>query len=266
MTLTDLEKSERSIALFLGKSGHGKSAAIASYGELGPMLVIDIDKRARGMLPASQWLGHEVMKNITIEQDIDVTKGWSALDQRLEVALIQQKTNQFPYKTLVIESASTLQKMLLLDSQRLRGSEGKFDGKVRGKVKFLHPDDYNYASMAFNQLVYNCLLLLRCNLILSSWTVNAYGPDPSNAYGGNIIIGQKVLGTEKLAEEIPGYFDEVYLFAKEETGMSQQPLKYTVTFENNIAKTSNQKLRGKGKVDITGKSFYKVLQTLCSGS
>lgn len=268
MKPSDLQERGPIVALFAGKSGSGKTAAIASLAELGPMYIQDIDQRARGMLGCTH-LNPEVLSNIEIDQSITFSSGWQALDKKLEIFKIKQEQRQSSFKTLVVESAYTLQQMLIADSMRLRGMDkNSFKGKVRGGMRFFHPDDYNYASTGLKQIVYEYFLSLRCNVIVSGWVVDEWGKPQGegNEYSDNVVVGKKLLGTDKFVSEFPGYFDEVYYFNKEETGASSNPLKFTVQFETSLAKTSRQELRGKGVVDLTHKSFYKVYQELLNGA
>lgn len=260
------------VAMFVGDSGCGKTGAEVSFVEAGPVKLYDLDKRSKGILGVERFIGKEHLeKNLTIERKIDVSNGFTELDKHLEMDAINAKklalTGESLKHTVVVDGAGTLAKILLYDSMRIRGTtKGAFEGKLRGTLKFPHPDDYNYVSAAIHQLQYNYFLPLRMNFILSAWTVDKWGKDPSQAnqeFAGNIVVGKKIAGlTEKLSSEMPGYFDEVYYFEKQETGVSSKPLTYTVEFESSIAKTCIPKLQGLGKIDITNKSFYRVYQEI----
>lgn len=253
------------VGLFVGESGAGKSVAEASWVEAGTVTLLDLDKRAKGIQGGENIIGRELLeKNLTIDRSIDTTNGFKALDDRLSILQVKAQMNQKECETLVIDGVGTLTKTLLYDSMRLRATDKGFSGKTRGVLKFPHPDDYNYSSAGIHQLQYNCFLRLKCNFILSGWVVDRWGKDPAdnNDYSGNIVIGKKLNLTEKLASEVPGYFDEIYYFSKSETGIGSKPLQFWVEFETSLAKTSNSKLRGLGKLDITGKSFYKMYKTI----
>lgn len=268
-----LEDGAPFVAMFVGDSGCGKTGAEVSFVEAGPVELYDLDKRSKGIIGVERFIGKELLeKNLTIHRNIDVSNGFEELDKSLTMNGIRAKelarTGESLKHTVVMDGAGTLSKILLYDSMRIRGAGGKsqFEGKIRGKLKFPHPDDYNYVSAAIHQLQYNYFLPLRMNFILSAWTVDKWGKDPSqgnNEFAGNIVVGKKIAGlTEKLSSEMPGYFDEVYYFEKNETGIASKPLQYTVEFESSIAKTCIPKLQGLGKVDITGKSFYRHYQEI----
>lgn len=265
MNIQDLMKYDQFVGLFVGKSGGGKTSAIASFAELGPLVIMDLDRRARGMLPVLRLLPEATQRNVTIEH---FDNSWASVDKFLEILKIKCKQGQGP-RTLVIEGWATILKLLLQDSISLRGMaaaarQGK-EVRRRGVVEFTQPDDYLYASLAVQQLMYDFFLPLRINVIFSGWIVDVYGRRPgANEYEPKEVIGEKLLLTEKLSEEVPGYFDEIYRFGKESTGIPTSPIRFYVEFEGLLAKTSRPELRGLGRVDITNKSFYEFYKSRVS--
>lgn len=256
MKLSTLAKKEQFVSLFAGKPGAGKTGAICSFAEAGPIKVYDLDKRIRGVFGVAEYIGKQNLDKIEVVQP-NFEDGWSKFDDMLEMDLVKQKSGNFPYKTVAFESAATMQKFLVSDSQRLRGN-GK--GKSRGTINFWTPDDYNYCSMGFFAFYYEYAMKMNCNVIVSAWIVDKWGKvekdGEENPYGANEVIGEKILLTEKLAEELPGYFDEVYTFSKEISGVDGAT-KYVASFENTVAKTCHPSLRKKKRLDFTNKSFYK---------
>lgn len=275
MTLDQLEVRKAFIGIFVGDSGCGKSAAVASFAYDGDLKCYDLDHRARGML-GLPW-PMELKKRIEIVQDISVDNGFEDLDKALTLDILRvQARNATGAKTYAFESFATLQKMLMYDSMKQRGAFGGnkegFKGKFRGKLAFPHPDDYNYVSAAIHQLVFKGIhALTGAHVILSAWCVDQYGkpkvgPDggPANEYARDEVIGKKLLGTNALAAEVPGYFDEVYYFSKEET-TGGKAVDYFVEFEGKLAKTARTELKGLGKVKWTDRSFYDIYQALLKG-
>lgn len=268
MKLSTLAKKEQFVGLFVGKNGSGKSGAIASFAELGPLKLYDLDFRARGILGMADTLGNDLIEQIEVIQP-DFEKGWADLDKQLGLDLIAQKNGSFRFKTVAFESAATMQKFLVSDSQALRSRTGRV-GKKRGEITFWTPDDYNYSSMGFFQFYFQYARLLKCNVIVSAWMVDKWAKPTKeksteeDTYAANEVIGQKIVLTEKLAEEVPGYFDEVYCFEKEETSMGNGT-KYICTFESTLAKTCHSSLRNKKRLDFTNKSFYKEWNKLTAG-
>jgi anion-transporting ArsA/GET3 family ATPase len=256
------QQNEQFIALFIGKNGSGKTVAEASFARLGPLKLYDADMRSRGILGAAKTLGKEILERIEVFQP-KIEEGWAGIDKEMEMDLIKQASGQFRFKTVVFDSLATMQKLFILDSQRLRG---KGTGKMRGKIQFWTPDDYNYCSMAFAQFFYGYARKLKCNIIVSGWMVDRWGKqhkdgEEENPYAENEVIGQKIVLTEKLAEEVPGYFDEIYTFEKEESSVGSG-IKYVVNFESTLAKTCHESLRAKKRMDFTNKVFYDEFKKL----
>jgi hypothetical protein len=252
------------VALFVGRSGSGKDCAQWSFP--GPSYTYDIDNRIRGGLASLQWLTKERISKVDFDY-YNTRDGFKGLDDKMSLQLIEASQRQLKYKSIFINSVSSLSSMLARDSQRLRGalpeSQGGFKGKVRGKLAFLHPDDYNYVSTAFRTIIFDFVMPmaeLGINIIFSSWVINQYGKKPGTSdYSPAEVIGERLAGTSaNLAEEIPGYFDEVYRFFREDSGIVGNGPKYMVEFNGGFAKTAlNLPF---GKFDITGKSFYELLK------
>lgn len=267
MNLNSLMKKQHFVGLFVGKNGCGKSSAALSFAEEGPVKVYDFDKRIRGGLWMRNQLTPEQFASVEVIQP-DISKGWAEVDKALEIDLIKKRSNSFPYKTVMFDSAATMQKYLVSDSQRLRGLANPKGGKSRGKINFWTPDDYNYCSQGFFQFFYNYAAIIDCNVIVSAWQVDKYGKpsgtpeDDDNPYAPNEVIGQKLVLTEKLSEEVPGYFDEIYVFEKEESSLGGGSVKYTCSFESMLAKTCYTSLKKKKKLDFTNNNFYKLHSAL----
>jgi len=270
MKLSMIERNPYFVGLFVGKSSSGKTGAAASFVKEGPIELWSFDRRFRGILGCVPFLGEDILDKINVEtfQEGDV---FEQIIKKLELYQIKAKQGQLPFRTLLIEDLTTLSYVFLLNSMKLRGvyggsiSGGEFKGKLRGALAFPHPDDYNYVLTAFQTLFYKDLPALKCNVICSCWIVDIYDRDPKNEYGPPVRIGQELNMTKKLAERVPGFFDEVYLFEKQETGISSKPVKYTVRFESTLARTSYPQLQGKGAVDLTGKNFYDTWRKFLDG-
>jgi len=265
MNLSKLEIYGPHVGLYVGLQGSGKSSAIASWAKKGKMKIFDIDKRARGILGSASFLGQEVINNIEIVQYdySSLNDVWKAVAEDIEMDLVKAKSNRLEYKTGVLESATTLADIMTINSQRLRGlkSESVPGGsKIRGKHIFCSPDDYNYTSSVFRTLFYEYLLAMKCNFIVSGWIVEEYGPNPEGPYLPDIKIGESLNTTRKLSQRIPGFFDEIYLFKKEETPVSGK-IRYFVQFESQMAKTATPALKGLGKTEITNRCFVDVMES-----
>jgi len=263
MNLLKLREYHSYTCLFIGKNGCGKSSALASFAKEGKVKLIDLDRRARGILGSAKFLGEEILKKIDVEVPVanNITHDlWKVIVTSAEIDLVAASTGRFEYKTIAYESATTLADLMLISSKRMRGlSNPDHKGeKMRGIHSFTTPDDYNYVSSVYRDFIYEYLFPLKCNIIVSAWIVDEWGPNPDSPYLPDMRIGQSLNTTRKLAERIPGYFDEIYFFSKEETASGK--IKYFVQFEGWLAKTAIPELKGLGKIEITDKNFYEVLQ------
>lgn len=264
--VSSLEANTKTVGLFVGPSGAGKTCAIASFAEQGPMYVFDFDGRMAGMLGQKSVLG-EYFKNIEYDR-YDISKGFLEVDKRLDVLVAQSQSNTLKYKTIVLESLPTMVNSFMEMAVQLEGVKAAgLPSRLIGGVHMLSPQHYNWASRAFRDLVYNGIRRLsNCNVIVSGWTVDQWGKrvikksdgtESVDEYGPKEVIGRKILLTEKLAEEVPGYFDEIYEFDKQNTDLPSKPVKFVCKFRSTIAKTAHENYPN--WIDFTNKSFYGEL-------
>lgn len=248
-----LDKGQR--ILLVGRSGSGKDNAEVSFP--GPVYIFDCDNRAKGAVSAMEWLGVERFKQIDFDY-YNPKDGFTALDDKLGTFLEQAQKRQLKFKTIAIDSVGSLIYMLALDSQRLRGESKDFSGKVRGKVKFLHPDDYNYVSTALRLIMYERMFPLNelgINTLFSAWVTDKWGKSKSGGeYDPPEVIGEKIVGPGNAVEEFVGYFDEAYYFRKEAAIIAGRSPRFTVEFNGRFAKTAIN--LPPGVFDISNMSFY----------
>lgn len=255
-----LDKGQR--FLFVGASGSGKSNAEMSFLEADPtkrIYVFDCDNRMRGAVSSIQWLGLDNFKRIDFDF-YNPSDGATVMFKTLDEFLLLASKRQLPYSTICFESLGSLAQIFALESQRLRSQDKDgFKGKVRGRVQFLHPDDYNYLSTAFRLLTYNFFFPLNelgINIILSAWPTEKWGRKPgAGEYDPPEVIGERLLAPGNFVSEVDGYFDEKYYFRRKSSGIVNAPPKFTVQFNSGTAKTALS--LPCNEVDITGKSFYK---------
>jgi hypothetical protein len=244
------------VGLFVGHSGCGKDCAEASFAKLGKMYVFDVDNRIRGLLASSSWLGVDIIKNIDFDF-YNPRDGFKAIDDKLDKFLALAISRNLEYKTICINSTSSLVYSLAIESRRARGEKGR----TLAGLKFTDPGDYNFMSMAMRQIQFLYampLAELGVNIIFSGHLVDRWEKPKIDReqgiteYSPAVVTGHKLLGPDKLAEELPGYFDEVYLFKKE--AITTLNTTYKVQFSGQFAKTTLP-ISGK-ELDLTNKSFY----------
>lgn len=277
MNILDIKTDVESFSLFVGESGSGKTSAIASYGKLGPMLIMDFDKRARGILGLRSTLGEECLKNIEVKE-YNILNSFQEVDKDLERLVNQSKAGNCPYKTIVLESVNSLETcfMNMVDSIAQMQKGTGIATKTVGGIRVYGPAHYKFASTAFRQLRdFRLLQLKGVHVILSCWVVNKWdkptvkdektGMDVKQQYADNIVVGKKLLLTEKMAEEVPGCFDDIYEFYKAEGQFISSGVKHGVRFESSLAKSTSEALRAAKDVDLTNKCFIDVYQQLTRG-
>lgn len=259
MNLTKFSEKTPWVCLFAGKSSSGKSAAAASFAEEGPLEIMDINRRAKGILGCVQYA--HLYEKINVWRTPDNANDlYDSIASQLEIHLLKSKTNQLGFKTLVLEEITVLAELMILSSIKLRTGDSK-GHKIRGKHEFAAPDDYNYVSSVLRQIFYEYLLPLRCNIIVTAWIVDEYSPNPDSPYLPSVISGQVINTTRKLTQTIPGMFDEVWLFEKEEEAGTKKP-KHKVYFQSALARTTIPALQKIGSLDITGKHFYNTIKEI----
>ena len=274
----DLKVAENLVVLGIGSPGSGKSTALASFSTPEePGYMFDIDHRIRGILGSRSFLGDDCIKSLDYDQ-YDAKDGFKEIEKQFMELSVKYDKRELKYKNLFIESVGSLSRMFIIDCQRLKGfgpgkdlsalkPEQRKGARIIGNIAMAGPDEYRYGSDAFHSLFYNYFnYFTKCNVFLSGWTTDKWGFQKDGdgnelPYADKIVVGSQLLATNKIASELPGYFDEIWEFKKEETGQASRPLRYTVTFRSAIAKTAIAQLPS-GPVDITGKNFKKVFTEL----
>jgi len=273
MNLLDVQTETESFSLFVGESGSGKTAAIASYAKLGPLLLLDFDRRARGILGHRTALGDECLKNIEVKQ-YDILNSFKEVDAELSKLVDQSKMGKCPYKTIVLESVNTLEVcfMNMVDSIAALQKGTGIQNKTVGGIRVYQPQHYKFASTAFRQLRdFRLTQLKGVHVILSCWivnkwdkptTVNDNGVEVKLQYADNVVVGKKLHLTEKMGEEVPGCFDDILEFYKVEDSRQASKVRHGVRFVSSIAKSTNEKLKAVGDLDLTNKCFIDELHRI----
>ena len=233
--------------LTVGRSGHGKSLGVLSWAEqeeTSPVHILSLDRRIKLL---------ENKKNVTFDS-FSPRDGYIKVDNKLQSYL--DLGDKLPFKTLCLFGITALIDFLIVDSGNLLGKMSKADkksfstGQTIGSLYLPGWADHNYVSEALRQIFYNGLFQLPCNIIVEANVVNAYDSK------GN-IKGDKILATDKVAEKIPTFFDEIWEFEKSLSANIQNKPKWKVWFRGSLARTSYPKLLEQGSIDFTDKNLYK---------
>jgi len=251
MNLTDISKETRLFALFIGRSGSGKTIAAASLPK--PLQELDFDIRANGLINAVNqgWLDD---KDIDIVQ-FDPFKGYLEVEKHLNTLYMLVQSKSLSFKSIDLGSATSLIRLLNLTSLNATKGIGHLN---LGNLAMTGPGDYKFESQASHK-IFDFLRILPCNITVSAHIIDKYGKLPgSKDTDPQVIIGEKLtLGTANLAENILAIFNDTYKFSKEVINNKDY---YFVEFNTEIAKNSFG--IPPGKFNITQKSFWNFFQEL----
>lgn len=235
------------VGLLVGESGSGKDSAVASFPK--PIYVFDVDHRIAGMLNSVEWLGLDEIRKIDYDQ-YSILTGLTAIDKKCEELLAKAKTRTLEYKTIYFASISSMGQMFALASRKLRGSKPGEPGD------FL---DAKFASQAIRNLMYSFVMPMQSlgfNIVFAAHVVPKWGKPKQTTEDKGLaqseIIGEKLVGvSDQFSEEVPGYFDNVFRFSKEDLNRG---VVYWCEFTGDLAKTSYP-IKEK-KIELTRKSFF----------
>lgn len=266
MPFTDeLQLDKNIFALFISRSGEGKSTAAASFPK---PFFLDFDGRMKGIDNNKHLWKHRVFyESILPGSD----RGWDYLDEKLTAAKIDLKNRNYAFETIVLDSLTAFTTTMLAEgAEELKGGRVVKKSAWKGQgLRLPGGSDYVYESTATKQLFDALRLCSRyCHVIVTAHIVSTYGKpalrDSSgnikkaadgeeiiNAYGENEVTGEQLAIRLKLCETAKLYFNEIYRFEKVTNPNGNE---YTVDFESNIARSS---LGLSGKHDITGRNFYE---------
>ena len=245
---SDYRPEQRIFAMFVGRSGSGKSTAAATFPK--PYHQLDFDFRFGGIAAAIKQGLILDPEGITYQQFLP-RGGWDPVDKHVMQFEMERISGSFKLKTLELASLGSLARLLTVSSHALQG------GKKLGSLRISGPGDYNFEASGTHQ-VFDFLRSWPCNVICSAHQVDKYGKlDKSAEYSETGIVGEKLAVRDNLGENVLTYFDNVFRFSKE---VENNQDKFYVEFSTDLAK--NTFGIKPGKHDITRKNFWEELQRL----
>jgi len=251
MKASQLTPEGRFFGMFVGRSKSGKTVAAASFPK--PILLIDGDLRAEGLLGGRSFL--KGLDQIEIKR-FKPSAGFIEIEKELELLSAMIQTRQNNYRTLILDSVTSINRMFLTDAHDI------FKGLKKGKLRLSGPADYGYEAEACYQ-TFDWVRELPLNVIVTAHIIDVYGKvDPSQEYSPSVKLGERISLRDKISENIQIWFNEVYRFSKEED--IQGKLRHYVQFRSELAGTCIEELPD-DKVDITGKNFWDTLQSFKGG-
>jgi len=252
----DIKPDGRSVNLFLGRSGGGKTAAACSYPR--PMHVLDLDGRIRGGL--TPWIDRKGIEYTYFPPKEKGALVFQKLNDFFDLLYTQQTMRRLELQTLVLDSITWASIDLVLDSMTMTHGTGT-KGKQMGALQIPGMDDFKFRFNGINNIIAFLKTIAIPNIIVTAHVVNKWGKlrdketgEVIDQYAENVIVGEQVNLVESLAETLPSSFDNIFYFRKDDTGK-----RFTFEAHGELARTAYHGIPY-GKLDVTGKSFYDTLQ------
>jgi hypothetical protein len=216
---------EHLYCMFKGEPGLRKSTQALSFP--GPQYWFSWDRKMSGIfLPMKKW-GIDP-KTITYDDYED----WAAGKKKLE----QLQVN-CPYKTVIIDSLTSMADMTLRQTMKLKYGVSRQSGANAGKlvagIAVNEIEDYNAESSALNELIAltkDIHNFHKVNVILIAHVVKAEYRDTTKKT--THISRQIVTAGKNVAAKIPAYCGEVYHFNIDQGFVEGQGGKYTLLTEH----------------------------------
>lgn len=260
-----IKPDSRSVNLFIGRSGHGKSAAAYSFPH--PMIVLDADGRIRGGL--TSWVSRKGLTYVPILHRDPQNTVFDQLNrefEKLEGICKMSGMVETP-ETVVLDSATWAAGGLLLDALPLThiagGDQGE-RGRKLGNMNMAGPGDYGFQSTGMLQIAAFLKSLPIKHIIVTAHIVNRWGRRKNengkiiDPYGPSEIVGEQLALTDKIAESFPSIFDNIFRFEKVELPNRN---KFVFSSHGELARSAYAGLPF-GNTDITDKSFFDTLTEL----
>lgn len=262
-----LTPESRFMALFVGPKHSGKTVAACSWTSEKLIKVHDFDGRIKGILGAP-WINKSKVEYTYFPPKGEKDIFFQRVNKDLDALITLIGTHRSPYETYIGDSATAFCKNLMLDSIPLTHAGNK--GKSIGIMEMPGPADYGFESTGMDQYM-SFLRSLPMNVIVTAHIIDRYdkplitderGRTFKDVYAESVIVGEKLSLRDKLAANVPNYFDHIFRFDREVIGGDEH---FFVEYISDIACTSFPGLKP-GKHDITGKDFRKFTLELIQNS
>ena len=265
MKLTDISPTGRFFGMLVAEPRVGKTCAAISFPT--PGLLLDIDMNVRGALVSEHWLGRDHLNGWDIETCAP-DKGFTGLEKILEKVKFELDLKACKYKTIVLDSVSTLARMLITDALKISDRDPRTNKEVPviksniiGTLHLPGPGHFRYEQEAIAQII-SYLKGFPINVVFTGHIIDKYGKPPGtdNPYVENVVVGEKLSLRDKVNVNVLQNFTEIYKFKKV---MSAGKLHHSVYFQDgDIACTVHRYKLPTTPIDITEKSFYETWTNL----
>lgn len=230
-------------ALVMGKPRSGKSILAASFP--GPIYLFDFDQKWRmlkGYYPDRRDIDFDVYSSITIPAFL--TK-------------LTELTQYCPYKTIIIDSLTSLGDSLIDYSIRERGNSKRSDDskteKKRGVIELSEIVEFAVEDRTLHKL-WEWSKYVKAHVILNAHVIETERKDISGkvvGYNRSLVTGGK-----KVAAKLPAYFEEFWFVEKDPDVSNWEDDKYRVFFHLAGQDAAGTALPLPEKVDFSNKRFY----------
>jgi hypothetical protein len=259
--LQDRKQESRFIALFVGRSGSGKTVAACSFDK--PVQDEDFDGRIGG----AQGLSFQSEEGISYEYYPPKTEGLiTKLNERLESIYAQSIIGSPIPKTWILDSITNMTQTFVSQAlgvthQRAgRGQEKR--GRYIGPIAMPGPEDYGLEAQATYDYIAFIKSLPFQNVIFTAHLLQEWGKPKDDAgdpmpYEASIVTGEILSCRPKIGENIQTSFDHIFRFERETVGKEDR---YYVNFRGGIARTAYSWLPA-GRQEWTRKNFKEFMQS-----
>ena len=236
--------------LFKGEPGTRKSTHALSFP--GPQYWFSWDRKMNGIyLPMKKW-GIDP-KTISYDDYDD----WAKPKKKLEMLQVN-----CPYKTIVIDSVTSMADMTLRQTMKVKYGTTKQSGGAAGKlvagIAVNEIEDYNAEASALNELISltkDINIYHNVNVILIAHVVKAEYRDTTKKT--THISRQIVTAGKNVAAKIPAYCGEVYHFNIDQGMVVGQGGAYTVLTEHTGDDFARTALGLPGKIELKEDPLYE---------
>jgi len=247
--ISELTPERGRMFMFKGEFKTGKTVAYGSFPE--PIYIFDCDGRM-APLASCPWL-----KGKDIEYD--TYTDWNKITKKLE-----EFEHRCDFATVVMGSLTSLARCTInsLFRNRGTGSSGRKGDKAEplsiGGIPIMGIAEYNGESSGLNIIMTQMRVIHnihKCNMILECHVVTGEIPQLG---GGATTFRRIVTGGNKVAAEIPGYFDEVYHFYCD-SDINSEKREFVARIRSNSIDFAGSAIPElPDKINHTNEDFYKI--------
>lgn len=248
---SDIQLGQSMMALFTGHPGTRKTSAAASYP--GPIYFFDFDGR---MAPVKKVFPE---RNDVFFDTYNSFEPANRIMKRWMKDGPDDAPNGEKYKTIVVDSLTTVSKKIIRDSKAILRPGGNKNQK--GSIQVTEIEDFNYETAGLEDLVSFLKTMnedFKLNTILTAhllvWDEAIAGKEN---IGKTQQKSQLLTAGKKVAPYIPVVFDEVYHFEAEYSLDGTKCRAFTDVYAEHFAKTA---LPLPYMIDFTNKPFYDQIK------